>query len=274
MRYAKENYMKILSGMGFTDLEIESRMKSSNIIKILLFTIFEENYIKILNRMGFTEAQIKKRMKKRVILTIFMLTIFILLFVLLNNWILLTLLLIMPFLAFKNDYSKAKKDFESFSFNQDIQFSKFMRLIVPYLKQDSGNASLYTVFSKLIPRFEGEFQNSLFRLMNEMVVHPNDIKPFIDFAERSSNKDVNINFMMSLFDFQNASNEVSVIEDLSEIANQELLKRTKNIVDAKGKKVSAIPFVMSFSISIILVSYLISLIIYNVKQTGILSSVN
>lgn len=270
MKFVKENYAKVLKGMGLNEIEIEDRMNKSNLLKMSMLTIFEENYIKILNRMGFPEAQIKKRMKKRITLTIFMLTIFFLLFTLLNNWIILILLLIMPFLAFKNDYSKAKKDYESFSFKQEIQFSKFMRLIVPYLKQDNGNVSLYTVFSKLIPRFEGEFQNSLFRLMNEMVVQPNDIKPFIDFAERSSNKDVDINFMMSLFDFQNASNEVSVIEDLSEIANQELLKRTKNIVDAKGKKVSAVPFIMSFSISIILVSYLVSLIIYNVKQTGIL----
>ncbi|GED65581.1 hypothetical protein [Lysinibacillus fusiformis] len=248
-------------------------------MKLLSFA--EANYITMLDEMGHSEYEIKKRMKKRIRLTVFMFVIFLILSILTKNSLWYLLLVFMSFVAFKNDYNKVNRLYDEFCFKRELQFSKFMRLIVPYLKQSADEKNnlgsqhsqrdmpLYTIFTKLIPRLDGDLQKSLFRLMNEMVAAPNDITPFLEFSKRSSNKDIDLNFMMAIFDYQNSTKELSVIEELSDIANRELLKRTKEVINLKFKKVNSIPFMLAISIVLILIPYLLAFIIYSVKTTGL-----
>ena len=222
----------------------------------MLLKLAEKDYVSLLETMGSTEKEIKKRMMKRIFLTLFMLLLSLSSYLLLQMNFLLFLVIIMPVIAYKADTSTVKKEYEKYTFDQDLQFSKFMRLIVPYLKQEQSKVTLYMVFSKLLNRLEGQFKNHLFVLMNEMVAQPNDIEPFLDFARKTSNRDTNINFMMALYDFQNSSKEVSVIEDLSETANRELMKKVDEIIKRKNRGVELLPFLVAFSIMLVIMPYL------------------
>lgn len=236
----------------------------------MLMKFAEDVYIDILKQMGATDQEIKKRMKKRLILAFLMLIIFTILAFAIKKMFFIVFVIVVPILMFKNDVSVLKKEFDRFNLERELAFGKFMQLIVPYLKMERGKDTLYMIFSKLNTRVHPSLQNPLFTLMNEMVSRPGDINPFIDFAKKCSNNDAYINFMMALYDFQNSTTDVSVIEELSETANNELLKRVNDVIRIKHNKVAKFPMTMAISLAIIMIPFLLMFILYTVKSSGLL----
>lgn len=230
----------------------------------------EAQYLILLREMGETEEQTKKRMKKRVLMSMIMGVLFLFITAVSQQYVLISVAAILAILVFKVDYFTAKREYEKFSLDRELAFGKFMQLIVPYLKKDKGKDTLYVIFSKLIPRLNPALQNALFILMNEMVANPEDIGPFENFARKCSKDDESINFMMSLFDFQNSTTDVTVIEELSETANAKLLSRVNDIIKIKNSRVQKYPVIMAICMTIVLIPFLLMYLLYIVNSSGFL----
>lgn len=233
----------------------------------MFLKLAEEQYLALSREMGVTDEQIKKKMNKRVLKSVLIGVIFLLLALVSKQYVMLPVACLLAILIFKSEYFSIKRRYEKFSLERELAFGKFMQLIVPYLKKNKGKDTLYVIFSKLIPRVSPALQNALFILMNEMVAKPEDIEPFEKFARKCSKDDESVNFMMSLFDFQNSTTDVTVIEELSETANAKLLGRVNDIIKIKNTKVQKYPVIMAISMAIVLLPYLLMYLLYVLQSS-------
>lgn len=164
-------------------------------------------------------------------------------------------------------YKKIRSNYSTWKFQRHLQFSKFTRLLIPYLKQSKGQVSLYSVFNKILPRLEDEQdRNSLYKLMSEMSSKPSDIQPFIDYANRSSGTDMSVLFMSTIFDFQQSTFDTSVIDELGKIASEELINGIDEIINFKLRRFVFFPTKIVMSCFVIVIGFAIAVLISNLSQ--------
>ena len=236
----------------------------------MLMKLIEKDYLSCLQEMGLNEQQIKARVNKRFRMTVLFFILSIMAASSVDKGYFYLFCLVVPFLIYKNDFWSLKKEFNVFSIEREIAFNSFRNLSIPYLKEQKEQVNLYTIFASLNTRVHPSLQNALFQLMNEMVAQPNSIKPFTNFAKKCSNSDDSLNFMLCLYDFQNSSVEISVIEELSQNANSQLLKLVDEVKAIKNKKVNSIPLFVALGCGLVLIPYLFSILIYSINKSGML----
>lgn len=161
--------------------------------------------------------------------------------------------------TYRSKYKKVTNVYQAWKFNRHLQFTKFIRLLIPYLKKSKGSISLYTIFNRMLIRMEEEAdRNSLYLLMSEMGNRPNQIEPFIDYAERSSGTDKSVLFMSTIFDFQQNPFNADVIDGLGRDSSEELLKSIDEIIHLKLKKFQNIPMKIVMTAFFLFVGFFIS----------------
>lgn len=229
--------------------------------------LVEKNYILRMQDMGLNEEYIRKRIKKRLIQTFLIFLLFLITALFVKKTFFYVLLIIAPLITFKLDATQVSQAHSKFKFRRELQASKFMQLIAPILYEENGNVTLYAVLSRLIVRFNDSFQNSLFQFMNEMRANSNDITPFIKFAERTSSDDKFKNFMIALFDYQNSSTDVSVIKELSDIANESMLNKVNDVITLKNRSVASSTNIIAVGFSIYLIPFMIFLIVHIINSS-------
>uniref|UniRef100_UPI00344EEEAE hypothetical protein n=1 Tax=Carnobacterium sp. TaxID=48221 RepID=UPI00344EEEAE len=224
----------------------------------------EPNLYQMLKEMGNSKQAIDKFQKNRIMQTLF---VFITLFtfgLFLSKWFYIVSLIV-AVIVYKQRHKQIVSKYSSWKFQRHLQFSKFTRLLIPYLKQSKGNASLYNIFNKILLRTENEAdKNSLYTLMSKMSSDSGDIEPFIEFAERSSGTDMSILFMSTIFDFQQSTFDTTVIDELGKIASEELMTSIDEIIGFKLKRFAYFPtkivmssfvLVMGFALGVLLSSF-------------------
>jgi hypothetical protein len=232
--------------------------------------LIEKDYLSYLQEMGLNEQQIKARVNKRFRMTILFFILSVMAASSVDKAYFYLFCLAVPFLIYKNDFWSLKKEFNVFNIEREIAFNSFRNLSIPYLKEQKDKVNLYNIFASLNTRVHPSLQNALFQLMNEMVAKPNSVEPFTDFAKKCSNSDESLNFMLSLYDFQNSSVEISVIEELSQNANAQLLKLVDEVKAIKNKKVNSIPLFVALGCGLVLIPYLFSILIFSINKSGLL----
>lgn len=156
--------------------------------------------------------------------------------------------------------------YDMYSFNRALSFSKFSRLLIPYLTQLSNGTSLYSIFYKMLPRMETDDDRRLLRnLMKSMTDNQNDIKPFIRFANDFSGSDDAVIFMQTIFDMYQGSVDNEVIHGLGEQASQSLMKKIKMIEQAKLKRFTYIPTRITMSTIIVILGFALSVILKEIS---------
>lgn len=219
----------------------------------------------ILQEMGNSNQAIEKFQKKRVQQTVLIGMTFLVLGVVLSSWFYL-LALIGSFLFYKSKYKQITGKYSTWKFQRHLQFSKFTRLLIPYLKQSKGQASLYSIFNKILLRTENEAdRKSLYKLMSEMSNKPSDIQPFIDYAERSSGTDMSVLFMSTIFDFQQSTFDLSVINELGKIASEELMTSIDEIIMYKLRRFVFFPTKIVMSSFILVAGFALAVLIANLS---------
>ena len=175
--------------------------------------------------------------------------------------------LILPIVFYKYKYNNILSQYTGWKFQRHLQFSKFTRLLIPYLKQNKGDASLYSIFNKILLRTENqEDKNSLYKLMTEMSNKPNDIQPFIDYANRSSGTDMSVLFMSTIFDYQQSSFDTSTIDELGKIASKELIHGIDEIINFKLRRFVFFPTKIVMSSFVIVLGFAIAVLIANLPE--------
>ncbi|APC50387.1 hypothetical protein BME96_19080 (plasmid) [Virgibacillus halodenitrificans] len=226
----------------------------------------EKNLYPILEEMGNTKKMIDKYQKKRIKQSILLGTFLLFLGLFISSYFYIAAL-ILSFAFYKYKYKSIISQYTGWKFQRHLQFSKFTRLLIPYLKQNKGETSLYSIFNKILQRTENqEDKNSLYKLMTEMSNKPNDIQPFIDYANRSSGTDMSVLFMSTIFDYQQSSFDTSVIDELGKIASKELIHGIDEIINFKLRRFVFFPTKVVMSSFVIVLGFAIAVLLANLPD--------
>lgn len=184
---------------------------------------------------GKTRTEIIKFAKKRLCLMILLIGILTPLFYMKSqSFLLLGITLIFAILIWFVMDRGYKLEVKIRRRNKHFEFLNFAKLIVPYLKADSGSKSLYSVLNKMAHRTDGEdFKNHLNRLIVEIGQSPDSIVPLTDFAQAVSNTDLAEDFMVALFDWQQTSDDTSVISRMESKITEAMIMRIDEIIKIK-----------------------------------------
>ena len=164
---------------------------------------------------------------------------------------------ILSFIQWTNEYKRVKRIYNNSLFQKQLTFSKFTRMLIPYLLQ--SNSTLYNVFNKMLLRLEeGYVKSSLENLIIEMNDNPNSEEPFKKFALTASGTDQAVLFMTTLYDYQQNTFDSSIIEELGKMASEQLFNGVDEIIDFKLRKFNMFPTKITMLSLIIVFGYMIS----------------
>ncbi|AZJ24376.1 hypothetical protein CT694_33330 (plasmid) [Bacillus wiedmannii bv. thuringiensis] len=229
----------------------------------------EEKLYDMLEEMGNTKKMSDDFQKKRMKQTLLMVVIGFFMGLFLSKWCYL-LAIVLPIFFYRSKYNNVVKMYHAFKFERHLSFIKFMRLLIPYLKESEGGTSLYQILRKILKRTENPVDvNSIAKFMSELTDKPNDIQPFTDFAIRSSGTDMSVLFMQTIYDFQQNSYDTNVIDELGKIASAELQRAIDEIVAFKLKRFSFFPTKIVMSSFLIVIGYAAAILVYNFSTINI-----
>ena len=157
--------------------------------------------------------------------------------------------------------------YTAYKFNRNLEFSKFARLVVPYLRQAQKGAGIYYIFSQMSGRLENPLDRQLLqKLMLEITDHPNDIKPYIDFAEKMSGTDFSITFMTLIYDIAQGATDDSIVDELGKEVSAQLMDVIRDIVEFKQKRFNLFPSAIVAPNMILILGYMVCVMIYQFAQ--------
>lgn len=164
-----------------------------------------------------------------------------------------------------NDYKRIKSTYNNFLFKKNLTFSKFARMLIPYLYRK--NATLYSTFNRMLNRLEeGHVKECLQRLIIDMNNNPNSVEPFKKFALDASGTDNSILFMNTLYDYQQHSFDQSIISELGKMASEDLFNGVDEIINYKLKKFDMYPTKLTMINLIIVFGYMIAMFTARIKE--------
>lgn len=225
----------------------------------------EEGLYSMLKEMGYSQKRIDKIQIRRILQTIAIAIAFLLFGVVFSRWFYIGAI-ILPLVVYKIKYKKIKSQYTTWKFQRHLQFSKFTRLLIPYLKQSEGQ-SLYSIFNRILQRMDNkEDKKLLYTLMTEMSTRPNDIQPFINYANKTSGTDMAVLFMSTIFDFKQSTFDISVIDELGKIASEELMNGIDEIIEYKLKRFVFFPTKLVMSCFIIVLGFAASVLVASLSN--------
>lgn len=154
--------------------------------------------------------------------------------------------------------SSLRKKYHNYTFLKQIEFYRFFRLLIPYLyeahetnrsilsilvqmheemtKAEEKTIQLNATKKKPVLDKESAFRKSLSSFITDLSYHPGDIQPYLNFAEDVSGTDRAALMMSTIYDFQNSSPDLTVIQELSKTATEELFEGIQEIIAFKSRK--------------------------------------
>lgn len=243
-----------------TKLDPEIKTKTSIWEKLAEDKLYHQ-----LREMGDSTKNIDRFQRKRMLFSLFIVAIGAVAGMFVHVW----LYLAGPILGavfYKMQAKKVESYYRAWKFQRQLNFSKFTRLVIPYLKASGGTAALYTIFNKILQRMEDEAdKRSLYQLMGEMGDNPESLDPFTDFAERSSGTDMSHLFMSTIYDFQQSTFDVSVIDELGRMASEDMMSAIDEIIEMKLRRFVMFPTKVVMSSFILVAGLGVGLMIENFK---------
>ncbi|WP_308036056.1 hypothetical protein [Virgibacillus sp. AGTR] len=217
-----------------------------------------------LREMGDTTKNIDKFQRKRALFSLFIVLIGCVTGAFVHVWLYLTGP-IFGVVFYKMQAKKVDRFYKAWKFQRQLNFSKFTRLVIPYLKRRT--TALYTIFNKILQRTDDEAdKRSLYQLMGEMGDNPESLDPFTDFAERSSGTDMSHLFMSTIYDFQHSTFDVSVIDELGRMASEDMMNAIDEIIEMKLRRFVMFPTKVVMSSFILVAGLGVGLMIDNFKD--------
>lgn len=218
-----------------------------------------------LREMGDSSQNIDKFQRKRMLFSLFIVVLGCVAGMFVHVWLYLAGPMVGA-VFYKMQAKKVDSYYRAWKFQRQLNFSKFTRLVIPYLKASGGTAALYTIFNKILQRTEDESdRRSLYQLMGEMGDNPESLEPFTDFAERSSGTDMSHLFMSTIYDFQQSTFDVSVIDELGRMASEDMMSAIDEIIEMKLRRFVMFPTKVVMSSFILVAGLGVGLMIENFK---------
>ncbi len=230
--------------------------------------LVEKSTYEKMKTMNTSETFIKKWQRKRVFLSVgvVLLSLFMVIAFKTNPRVVPAAFLVGLIIYFLKKLS-VNRYYTAYKFNRNLEFSKFARLVVPYLRQAQKGASIYYIFSQMSGRLENPLDRQLLqKLMLEITDHPNDIKPYIDFAEKMSGTDFSITFMTLIYDIAQGATDDSIVDELGKEVSAQLMDVIRDIVEFKQKRFNLFPSAIVAPNMILILGYMVCVMIYQFAQ--------
>ena len=239
--------------------------------KFWFFTLGDEDY-KLLIEMNNSDETIIKWQAKRLLKCALVAIYGIMLAIFLGNLSILGIGVALTFAFYHIQRSGIKQMYHQYQFERQLEFAKFTRLVIPHLKLKRNGGNLYGIFNKLLPRMEHEEDRILLmNLMQDMSDRPNEIEPFLSYAEKASGTDKAVLFMGTVFDIKQGSSDLNVIEEIDKMMSHELMNTIKQIIQYKEKRFAMFSTKVTMSSIIFTLGVGASFLVYEFQQSGIMS---
>lgn len=226
----------------------------------------DELYYK-LREMGNPDSAIRKYQQNRFFQSLLFAGLGLIFGLVMNNMLVVGGGVVLGIFMYISRLSTVRKMHNQWKFEREMAFSRFVRLLIPYLKQSGGNVSLYTTFNKMLGRLDDEAdRESLYMLMGEIGDRPGDIQPFYDFAERSSGSDMAYLIMSTIYDFQESTTDTTVIDELGKMASEQMMDAIDEIIAFKIRRFGMFPTKVVMSSFILVIGLAVGIVIDAVSQ--------
>lgn len=229
--------------------------------------IAEKELYALLREMGNPEDAIRQYQRNRVLQSLFFILVGIIAAIFMKNIWAIVGGVILGVLMYVRRLSTVRAMHNQWKFEREMAFSRFVRLLIPYLKQSDGSVSLYTTFNKMLGRLDDEAdRESLYMLMGEMGDRPGDIRPFYDFAERSSGSDMAYLIMGTIYDFQETTTDTTVIDELGQMASEQMMDAIDEIIEFKIRRFGMFPTKVVMSSFILVLGLAAGILIHTIAD--------
>ena len=123
------------------------------------------------------------------------------------------------------------------------------------------NATLVSEMSEVERRITYEAIARIEKLMFNIRSNKDNVEDFLDFARESSNTEMSVSFMESLYYYTQSTKDTNVIVELANISGQEMFSMVDEIIDLKMKRIENIPMTVVMLMLIPLFAILISFLV-------------
>jgi hypothetical protein len=249
--------LEINGDMEFDSLEEEKTVDNT---KSFLLKIGGYTVNKRLELMGTSVNDIKKFQLYRLLKTVVTAIVPIPISLVLHTYIPMFFSLVGGVSMWFMDYWRVARRYEFFQFHRQLDFNKFIRMLMPYLR--GKNVVLYQALQKMKDRLpEGTTRTALITLITKLNTNPNSREPYEEFARNASGQDRSLLIMQTLYDFQRSSNDATTINELGKLVDHELSRDIDEIIERKDDRFEMESYLMLFSLIFVLLGYFLSSII-------------
>lgn len=123
------------------------------------------------------------------------------------------------------------------------------------------NVTLVSEMSEVERRITYEAIARIEKLMFNIRSNKDNVEDFLDFARESSNTEMSVSFMESLYYYTQSTKDTNVIVELANISGQEMFSMVDEIIDIKMKRIENIPMTVVMLMLIPLFAILISFMV-------------
>lgn len=162
------------------------------------------------------------------------------------------------------EYLRVKSKFNAARFQKELVFLEFSKEIYIYLLENK--TTIYSAFEKMKEREqEGVLKDALQDLLIDLHERPDDVQPFIDFANRTSGSDRSKLFMITLFEYHQNSKDDSIIYQLGKMTSEQLFLVVDEIIEFKHGKFLNFPMKITMPVVAVVLVFFISLLVDSLK---------
>ncbi|WP_342461962.1 hypothetical protein [Bacillus sp. FSL R5-0286] len=162
------------------------------------------------------------------------------------------------------EYLRVKSKFNAARFQKELVFLEFSKEIYIYLLENK--TTIYSAFQKMKEREkDGVLKDALQDLLIDLHERPDDVKPFIDFANRTSGSDRSKLFMITLFEHYQNSKDDSIIYQLGKMTSEQLFLVVDDIIEYKHGKFLNFPMKITMPVVAVVLVFFISLLVDSLK---------
>ncbi|MGQ9024174.1 MULTISPECIES: hypothetical protein [Bacillus] len=215
--------------------------------KSIWHTFAEPDLYEMVLKMGYTEKHFLSFQRRRFFKSC-LITLAAVPPGLLINKLWFLFMIVLFFYVWFTDYKKARKEYQFFLFKKQLVFAKFMRIVLPYLKDRTNN--VYSILKNIVRRIDDvvdnkpdelELKKSLEKLLFDIRMYPGSIEPYKRFAIESGGTDSAVSFMTILYDYEQQATDEQVINELGKKASNELFDGIDEIVRIKLNRFAFFP---------------------------------
>lgn len=216
----------------------------------------ENDLFEMVEKSGFGEEEFELFQKQRLRASILSMIAAVVPAILVSPWLAFSSILFFVY-TWRSYYEKEKREYQGAVYEKQITWFVFQRLVVTYLQGERD--SIFIALNKILERLvDGEFKNNLHRLVIDITEQSDDVEPFIEFANRAAGgTDDALTFMTALYNFKNHSHDSSILDELSELARNAMMRGIHDIREMKEKSFYLFPTKLTMLNVIPMVGYMI-----------------